>query len=58
MSKDVARAQIMSTAEEYRQKAEEAEKMADKINDPNIKRAYLEIAKQWRLMADHAERNA
>lgn len=58
MSKDVARAQIMSTAEEYRQKAEEAEKTADKTTDQKIKSAYIEIAKQWRLIAARAERNA
>ena len=48
----------MSSDHEYRRKAEEAEKAAEKATDEKTKSAYLEIAKQWRLMADRAERDA
>jgi hypothetical protein len=48
----------MSSAQEYRRKAEEAEKMAETASERSIKRAYLTIAKQWRVMAAHAERAA
>jgi hypothetical protein len=38
----------MKRAEEYRKKAEEAETMAAATRDPGAKKAYLEIAQQWR----------
>jgi DNA-binding protein H-NS len=41
----------MKRAEEYRKKAEGAEA----TRDPNAKQAYLEIAQQWRQLAEHAE---
>ncbi|HXB80809.1 MAG TPA: hypothetical protein VNX23_25945 [Bradyrhizobium sp.] len=45
----------MKRAEEYRKKAEEAEARAEATRDPNAKQAYLEIAQQWRQLAEHAE---
>ena len=49
--------EFMNSAQEYRRKAEEAYKMAEKSTDQNIKRAYVEIAKEWRLLAARAERD-
>jgi hypothetical protein len=46
----------MKRAEEYRKRAEEAESMAVAAGDPSAKKAYLEIAQQWRQLAEHAER--
>jgi hypothetical protein len=45
----------MKRAEEYRKKAEEADTMAAATRDPGAKKAYLEIAQQWRQLAEHAE---
>jgi hypothetical protein len=44
----------MKRAEEYRKRAE-AEAMAAATHDPSVKQAYLEIAQQWRQLAEHAE---
>jgi hypothetical protein len=46
----------MKRSEEYRKRAEEAEAMAAATRDPSVKQAYLEIAQQWRQLAEHAER--
>jgi hypothetical protein len=45
----------MKRAEEYRKRAEEAEARAQTTGDPSAKQAYLEIAQQWRQLAEHAE---
>lgn len=45
----------MSTASEYRQRAEECERDAAKISFAPDREALLEIAKRWREMADHSE---
>ena len=45
----------MKRAEEYRKRAEEAEAMAAATGDPKAKQACLEIAQQWRQLAEHAE---
>jgi hypothetical protein len=45
----------MKPTEEYRKRAEEAEAMAAATRDPRAKQAYLEIAQQWRQLAEHAE---
>ena len=42
----------MKRAEEYRKRAEEAEAMAAATRDPGAKQAYLEIAQQWRQLAE------
>jgi hypothetical protein len=45
----------MKRAEEYRKRAEDAEARAETTRDPSAKQAYLEIAQQWRQLAEHAE---
>ncbi len=46
----------MTREEEYRRNAEEAEKKADAANDQGAKRIYLDIAENWRTMAEQAKR--
>jgi hypothetical protein len=46
---------MSAKAEECRRKAEEAEAAAAKARDWDIKQTYLEIAPQWRAMAEQAE---
>ena len=45
----------MKQAKEYWKRAEEAEARAAATHDPSAKQAYLEIAQQWRQLAEHAE---
>jgi hypothetical protein len=45
----------MTRAEEYRQRAKDAEEQADKTRDPFAKKGFLEIARQYRELADQAE---
>jgi hypothetical protein len=45
-----------SKAEEYRRKAEDAEKTAAETSDVVAKRKWREIADQWRTMAATADR--
>jgi hypothetical protein len=47
----------MTRAEEYRARAEEAEKRASEVKDIEAKRIYLDMARQWREMATRAERD-
>jgi hypothetical protein len=47
----------MTRAEEYRQRADEAERRAKQVRDPEAKRAFDEIARQWRVMAEQVERH-
>jgi hypothetical protein len=47
----------MTRAEEYRLRAKEAEEQAEKIRDPATKQGFLDIARQWREMAEQAERH-
>jgi hypothetical protein len=47
----------MTTAEEYRQRAEHAEQRAKQMRDLEAKRIFEEIARQWRTMAEQAERH-
>ena len=47
----------MTRAEEYRQRAKEAEGQAAKTNDSFAKQGFLEIARKWRQMAEEAERD-
>jgi hypothetical protein len=42
--------------EEYRRRAEEAEKMAESTQDYTAKQIYLDIARRWRELAAQAER--
>lgn len=46
----------MTRAEQYRARAEEAERRGAQVRNADVKRAYFEIARQWREMADQAER--
>ena len=46
----------MRRADEYRAQAERAESHARELDDVEVKRATLEIARQWRQLADQAER--
>jgi hypothetical protein len=46
----------MTRAEEYRKRAKEAEEQANKTRDAATKQGFLEIARQYREMAEHAER--
>jgi hypothetical protein len=47
----------MTRAEEYRQRAKEAEDNAKKTDNPVTKEGFLEIARKWRQMAEEAERD-
>jgi hypothetical protein len=46
----------MTRAEEYRLRAKEAEDQANKVRDSGAKQGFLDIARQWREMAEQAER--
>jgi hypothetical protein len=48
---------MASKAQEYRRKAEEAEKQAGAVKDEQAKAILLNTALHWRLMAEQAERN-
>jgi hypothetical protein len=50
-------ARRMTRAEDYRQRADEAERRAKQVRDPEAKRAFDEIARQWRVMAEQVERH-
>ena len=47
---------MASKAEQYRRKAEEAEKLAEVARDYHAKAIYLDIARKWRELADQIER--
>jgi hypothetical protein len=44
-----------SRSERYRECAAECERMASGVSDPAIKALYLDLAKQWRAMAEQAD---
>jgi hypothetical protein len=46
----------MTIAEQYRARATEADKRAEEAHDPDLKQTFRDIARQWREMADQAER--
>jgi hypothetical protein len=46
----------MARAEAYRRHAKEAEEQANKTRDAATKQGFLDVARQWREMAAHAER--
>ena len=50
------RAGMISTAEECRRKAKEAEAMAEAARDQAAREIYTEVAKQWRTLADQVEK--
>jgi hypothetical protein len=47
----------MTKAEEYRKRAKEAEEQASKVRDHAAKQGFLDIARQWRELAEQAERH-
>jgi hypothetical protein len=46
---------MTSRASSCRERAEQCERAASRVVDEEIRRAYLDLAKQWRQMADHSE---
>jgi hypothetical protein len=46
---------VMMTPEEYRAQAEECEKQAKLVRDHSVKEGYLDLARQWRALAEQAE---
>jgi hypothetical protein len=44
-------------ADEYRRKAEVAEALAEATQDPGARETYREVARRWRQLAEHAEKN-
>jgi len=46
----------MTRAEEYRRRAKEAEEQANRSREQSTREGFLDIARQWRDMADQAER--
>jgi hypothetical protein len=46
----------MTTAAEFRAKAEECERKAEEATDVEAKRLLLEAAEHWRILAAQAER--
>jgi hypothetical protein len=47
---------VSSRAEYLRQKTAECAELAAVARDPEVKRMFLEAARQWREMAEQAER--
>ena len=45
----------MGIADEYRKRAEAAEEMAGRTVDYVLKRGFLDLAKQWRALADQID---
>jgi len=48
----------MTRADHYRQHAMEAEQQANRASDPDAKEGLQEIAREWRELAELAERGA
>jgi hypothetical protein len=42
--------------DEYRAQAEECEKQAALVHDHSVKQGYQDLARQWRALAEQAER--
>jgi hypothetical protein len=49
---------MVTPAEEYRAKAEECEERAERTRDTTIKQQLIELAQQWRALADHQEKRS
>jgi hypothetical protein len=49
---------MMSKAEAYRDKARECEENAKKTRESVIKERLIELAQQWRVLAEHEEKKA
>ena len=46
----------MDRAQDYRDRAEGAEREAGRVADPEARRQLLDLASRWRALAEHAER--
>jgi hypothetical protein len=44
-------------AEEYRTLAMECEERSKRVQDPQAKQAYLELARGWQALADHSKKS-
>ena len=42
-------------ADAYRRRAEDCERAASRVSDPNIRTAYLDVAARWRRMAEQQQ---
>jgi hypothetical protein len=47
---------VVLRADEYRAQAAECLRHANQARDPETKRQYEELARQWQLMAERAEK--
>jgi hypothetical protein len=47
---------MQSRSEEYRVHAAECRELANRIRDPEVKRRYEELARQWLELAEQTER--
>jgi len=47
---------MQSRSEEFRAHAVECRELASRIRDPEVKRQYEELARQWLELAEQAER--
>jgi hypothetical protein len=47
---------MQSRSEEFRAHATECRELANRIRDPEVKRQYEELARQWLELADLTER--
>jgi hypothetical protein len=45
----------MATADGYRARAQECQALANRTRDPTISQQLLDLANQWRALADQAE---
>jgi hypothetical protein len=48
---------VLSKPENYRARAAQCEHMAERNRDAALKAQYLEMARQWRELAEQAERD-
>jgi hypothetical protein len=46
---------VTPKADEYRAKARECEECAEQTRDPFIKQQFIEVAKEWRQMAERED---
>jgi hypothetical protein len=46
-----------SKAEDYRERAERADRLAEAAKDPQVRETYRDIARQWRLLAEQSDRS-
>jgi hypothetical protein len=47
---------LQNKVAQYRRNADDCESWATTVNYPDIRHAFLDLAKQWRAMADRFER--